>query len=90
MKWGVASIVAILAFIFVSSAWLVGCGGHDPAVEDLDPNGITQERGERLVYVMPDTFPNVIAMCDGGTRVYITNRDYQQLVAIPDSKECQG
>jgi hypothetical protein len=84
-----AVVGGALVWCVAFGALAAGCG-DDPARQDLNPNSVEQNREERLVYVMPDQFPNVIAFCDGNTRIYITTREDQAPVLVADSPECQG
>jgi hypothetical protein len=59
-----------------------------PAQQDLSDEHVEQNIGERLVYVNPDKFPNVVAFCDGPARVYITTRDTQNPVVVMDHPWC--
>lgn len=68
---------------------LVGCSTPNPQ-KDLPPDKVDLDENRRLVYTNPDAFPNVVAFCDGSTRLYVTTRDYAPIVAIPASPECRG
>ena len=43
----------------------------------------------RSVIVMPDGFPNLVVVCDGDTRIYVTTREAPPVV-VPDHPECAG
>jgi len=43
----------------------------------------------RDVYVMPDTFPNLVVVCDGPTRIYVTTREAAP-VLVADHPACNG
>lgn len=68
----------------------LGCTDTPPAQQDLPSENVTPNTDERLVYVMPDKFPNVVAFCDGSARVYATTRETQDLVVIDSHSECRG
>lgn len=44
---------------------------------------------ERTVIVMPDGFPNLVVVCDGPTRVYVTTREAPPAV-VADHPACRG
>jgi hypothetical protein len=69
---------------------LAACSDTDPAVEDLDPDVVSQDREPRLVYVMPDTYPNILVFCDGPVRVYLTTREALPLAVVADHPACRG
>lgn len=69
--------------------WATACS-HPKALQDLPNEKLETNIGERLVYINPDKFPNVVAFCDGPTRVYITTRDYQDPVVVPNHPWCTG
>ena len=43
----------------------------------------------REVIVMPDTFPNLVVVCDGPTRIYVTTREAPPVV-VADHPLCHG
>jgi hypothetical protein len=65
-----------------------GCETQAPAVRDLPVENQQTNVADRLIYVSPDGFPNVVAWCDGTTRLYVTSREAQPFVAVPGSPEC--
>jgi hypothetical protein len=68
---------------------VVGCAPDDPpAQQDLPDEKVLQNIDQRIVYVNPDAFPNVIAFCDGPTRLYVTSRDTQSPLAINNHPLC--
>jgi PBP1b-binding outer membrane lipoprotein LpoB len=73
------SVVAVL---------LAGCSSA-PALGDLPVANQQTNRDDRLIYLNPDQFPNVVAWCDGTTRLYVTSREAQPFVAVPNSPECR-
>lgn len=75
----------IVAALIASSA--SGCGAPDPR-KDLPDTQVDLDENRRDVYVNPDQFPNVVAFCDGDTRLYVTTRDYAPIVVVADSPEC--
>jgi hypothetical protein len=80
-----APAVAVLALAGLA----VGCSEYN------DERGIGDAPiGERLeeprdVYVMPDQFANVVAFCDGNTRIYVTTRE-APVTAVADHPACRG
>ena len=66
------------------------CTETPPAQQDLPSENVTQNTDERLVYVMPDKFPNIVAFCDGSARIYVTTRETQDLLVVDSHSECQG
>lgn len=75
--------------LVVVLAILAGCT-QAPAVKDLPVDNQQVDVSNRTIYANPDTFPNVVAWCDGTTRLYVTSRDAQPFVAVPNSPECRG
>lgn len=67
---------------------VVGCTDTPTPRQDLPDSHVEVNQGERLVYLSPDQFPNVVAWCDGTTRLYVTTRDSQPLVAVPNHPFC--
>jgi hypothetical protein len=64
------------------STWVIGglallvlqgssCEDTPPAQQDLPDEKVEQNLGERLIYVDPDKYPNVLTFCDGPVRVYV-------------------
>jgi hypothetical protein len=74
--------------ILVVVVGLAACSDTDPALQDLDPDAVIQDRQERDVFINPDGYPNVVAFCDGPNRVYITTRESQNPVVVRNDVTC--
>jgi hypothetical protein len=85
----VFAVLLVAAVVLGLVLFVTGCTDA-PAVRDLPVENQQTNIEDRLVYVNPDGFPNVVAWCDGGTRLYVTSREAQPFVAVPDSPECRG
>jgi hypothetical protein len=48
-----------------------------------------QREAPRDVIVMPDTFPNLVVVCDGPTRIYVTTREAAP-IAVHNHPACEG
>lgn len=75
-------LAAVPAFL------VVGASSCDEKGLGDAPIGKAYEE-EREVIVMPDTFPNLVVVCDGPTRVYVTTREAPPAV-VADHPACAG
>jgi hypothetical protein len=70
---------------------VVACADETPpSRQDLPESNVLQEKGQRLVYISPDLYPNVLAFCDGPVRIYLTTRESIEPVVVMDHPECEG
>lgn len=81
MKWKLAAL-AVLSFFALSANSCDEKGLGDAPVGDALED-------ERTVIVMPDQFPNLVVVCDGPTRVYVTTREAPPAV-VPNHPACSG
>lgn len=82
-----------LGGLVVFSGFIIGlasCTNTPKPQQDLPDEKVEANIGERLVYINPDKFPNVVAFCDGTTRIYVTTRDTQNFQVVPDHPSCTG
>lgn len=84
------AVILIVVGIIVVIMVLAGCDTQAPAVKDLPVENQKTDIADRLIYVSPDGFPNVVVWCDGKSRIYVTSREAQPIVVVPDSPECVG
>lgn len=82
-------VIGAVAGAAILGVVLMACDTPDPQ-KDLPPEKVDLDENRRLVYTNPDQFPNVVAFCDGHTRIYVTTRDYATPVVVVDSPECSG
>lgn len=67
---------------------LAGAGSCDRKGLGDAPVG-KQVEEPRTVIVMPDQFPNLVVVCDGTTRVYVTTREAPPAV-VPNHPLCEN
>lgn len=78
--WKLVAVILVGILLSASSCDEKGLG--DAPVGD-------QLEEPRTVIVMPDTFPNLVIVCDGDTRLYVTTREAAPL-AVPNHPLCKG
>ena len=74
-------VVPALAVMFLLTA-----GSCDEKGLGDAPVG-NQHEAPRDVIVMPDQFPNLVVVCDGPTRIYVTTREAAP-VLVPNHPAC--
>jgi hypothetical protein len=77
-------VAAVLAFC------VLGTGCSDETLEDLPDDKQDIRQDEMVVWQAPDQFPNVAWRCNGKTGVYLTTRDNNPMVVVPNDPACVG
>lgn len=78
--------------VFVTLAFLVGCGSADKITEpfqDADRGTTNDAPADTITF--PDGFSNVATKCDNGNRVYVIfkgNSPYGSVAVVPDDPSC--
>lgn len=76
--WIAGALVAVVLLTTAGSCDEKGLGDAPVGEQHEEP---------REVIVMPDEFPNLVVVCDGTTRLYVTTREAPP-VAVPDHPAC--
>lgn len=81
--------IVLMCLAFLPFGVIAACDDTPPSRQDLPEESVLQELSQRVVYVNPDQFPNVVAFCDGPARIYITTRPEHEPVVVMDHPECE-